>query len=134
MGPSYLGTTASYDRVIGRAPFDTVVGGGWGRGCSVFKSFFHSPAFRPSANVHRTSSSTKSRYIYSTAISPLPPSNSFSLFLLKALPINPFQPTLQAFSFRGTAIELKPFDLLMWLILQRVKCPAVKSAFREIGV
>lgn len=33
MGPSYLGTTASYDRVIGRAPFDTVVGGGWGRGC-----------------------------------------------------------------------------------------------------
>lgn len=41
MGPSYLGTTASYDRVIGRAPFDTVVGGGWvGGGARYSKVFF----------------------------------------------------------------------------------------------
>lgn len=122
----HLGTAAryaSYDRITGLRLIPRLgeVRKGW---WVAFKrgKFFSFAQFRPGRlDEHRH----RNRGIYytSTTSPPCPSSISFSLFLLKALPINPFRPTLQAFSFRGHRTKaLRPFNVAYFTASKMPRC------------
>lgn len=125
----HLGTAAryaSYDRVTGLRLIPRLgeVRKGW---WVAFKhgKFFSFAQFRPGRLDERSSNIVIEIEVYTipTTSPPYPSSISFSLFLLKALPINPFRPTLQAFSFRGHRTKaLRPFNVAYFTASKMPRC------------